>query len=269
MELNREELLKLEKTEAVDVLLAVIKQLTEKIAELEGRINQNSSNSSIPPSKDRPGNKPKPISQRDPSGKKPGGQKGHAGSSLNILQEPSEIVEHHPVECANCANAGLCNAQRIVSNTRYEIDIIVETTTKAHQTMQVECPNTGTKLLGHFPEHIRSSIQYGISLAALATTLNTEGAVSINRTHEILGSVFNIPVSTGTIANMVTNCAQIVSPRVEEIKEVAKVEPQLNLDETGVNVGGENHWAHVASTKSLTYIDVHPKRGKTAIRTDE
>lgn len=34
---------------------------------------------------------------------------------------------------------------------------------------------------------------------AMTVAFNTVGAVSINRTHEILSSVFNIPLATGTI----------------------------------------------------------------------
>ena len=44
----------------------------------------------------------------------------------------------------------------------------------------------------------------GKNLQALVVALNTVGAVSVNRTHEILSSVFNIPLATGTIKNMVT-----------------------------------------------------------------
>ena len=44
----------------------------------------------------------------------------------------------------------------------------------------------------------------GKNLQALVVALNTVGAVSVNRTHEILSSVFHIPLATGTIKNMVT-----------------------------------------------------------------
>lgn len=49
-----------------------------RIAELEAKLGMNSSNSSMPPSSDKPWNKPK-LRPRIPSGKKRGGQKGHKG----------------------------------------------------------------------------------------------------------------------------------------------------------------------------------------------
>ena len=89
MAINREELLRLTKEEAIDFLLSVIKDMAEvikaqneRIAELEARLNQNCKNSSRPPSSD--GFK-KPKSLRKPSGKKPGGQHGHEGRGLKLM----------------------------------------------------------------------------------------------------------------------------------------------------------------------------------------
>ena len=50
-----------------------------------------------------------------------------------------------------------------------------------------------------FPSDVKATVQYGENLQALAAALNTVGAVSIKRTHEILSGVFNIPIATGTI----------------------------------------------------------------------
>ena len=63
-------------------------------------------------------------------------------------------------------------------------------------------------------------MQYGKNIQALVVALNTVGAVSVNRTHEILSSVFNIPLATGTIKNMVTRCADILSGYLRENQKV-------------------------------------------------
>ena len=66
-----------------------IKELTERLIALESRLNQNSRNSSRPPSTDYfVKEKPNPKSRRQKSGKKPGGQEGHPGTTLDMGDHP-------------------------------------------------------------------------------------------------------------------------------------------------------------------------------------
>ncbi len=66
-----------------------IKDLTERLIALESRLNQNSRNSSKPPSTDFfVKEKPNPKSLRKKSGKKPGGQEGHPGTTLDMVNDP-------------------------------------------------------------------------------------------------------------------------------------------------------------------------------------
>lgn len=66
-----------------------IAELEERVKVLEARLNQNSQNSSKPPSTDVfCGEKPKPKSTRKKSGKKPGGQEGHPGKTLEMVENP-------------------------------------------------------------------------------------------------------------------------------------------------------------------------------------
>lgn len=81
------------------------KKLTEVIAvqqQLLEKVNRTSKNSSSPPSLDPPGFGKKPEKQK--SGKKRGGQPGHKGHSRNLypIEKCSEVIDHHPQECANC-----------------------------------------------------------------------------------------------------------------------------------------------------------------------
>jgi hypothetical protein len=66
-----------------------IAELEERVRVLEARLNQNSQNSSKPPSTDVfCSEKPKPKSSRTISGKKAGGQKGHLGKTLEMVENP-------------------------------------------------------------------------------------------------------------------------------------------------------------------------------------
>lgn len=65
-----------------------IVELEERVRILESRLNQNSRNSSKPPSTDFVKEKPNPKSLRKKSGKRPGGQVGHQGATLKIVNDP-------------------------------------------------------------------------------------------------------------------------------------------------------------------------------------
>jgi hypothetical protein len=73
----------------IESLESQIKDQSERLRSLESRLNQNSSNSSRPPSTDFfVKDKPNPKSLRKKSGKNPGGQEGHPGSTLNRVNYP-------------------------------------------------------------------------------------------------------------------------------------------------------------------------------------
>ena len=59
-----------------------------------------SSNSSLAPSQDPH----RPKKNRTGSGKKPGGQKGHVGSSLSMSPNPDKNILHPVLDCKECGN---------------------------------------------------------------------------------------------------------------------------------------------------------------------
>jgi len=232
----------------------------EEIAKLKDQINKNSKNSSKPPSSDA-FNKPQPKSLRKSSDKKQGAQKGHKGTGFSITKEPDEIINHIPAPCDGCLNFGRCTSHEITGK-RYEVDIIIDTKVTLHQTLAFECPNRNNQVLrADFPENIKSTMQYGHNLQSLVVALNTMGMVSINRTHELLSDLFCIPISTGTIHKIVTECAQKINPVVEQIREKILQSSIIHFDETGTRVDKKTSWVHNASTSDYTFLTIEDKRG--------
>jgi len=257
--MKREELMKLDKEEIIVVLLGIIEAQGKEIAELRARLNQTSQNSSKAPSSDIY-NKAKSL--RKSSEKKAGGQVGHEGNGHKIMQEPDEIKYHMPSECEGCGNYEACREAASEQETRYEIDIEIRSIVTAHKALGRICPKTRVSVVGAFPPEIRGTIQYGVNMEALASSLNTIGMMSINRTHEILSGVFGVPISTGTISSMVQRCAELAAEPVRVIKEAVTDAVVVHFDETGQRVDGKNYWAHTASTEKLTYISVEANRGQ-------
>lgn len=250
--------------EQIAIQNKTIKMLSEENALLKERLNKNSKNSSKPPSTDG-FDKPKPVSLRKPSGKKQGAQPGHQGSGFSLLTKPNDLVYHMPRECSGCLNAANCRACSF-SDIRYVVDINVTTSVVAHKTSAYACPKRdGVIISGSFPGNVTSTMQYGDNLEALAIALNTSGMMSLNRTHEILGAVFGVPISTGTIFQMVKGCGDKLISTVHHIRDVVAALPRVHFDETGLRVAKSLHWVHSASNNLYTFLSVETKRGQAGM----
>jgi len=187
----------------LDSLLKLNAQQAEKIKMLLQKIDEltcgqkDSHNSSKPPSSDGYMKKPAPKSLRQSSGKKQGGQPGHKGSGMKIERLPDETIQHYPPACVSCPRRGECQAR--LAEKRYEYDIVVHSKLVEHQQMECCCPMQNQAVLqGKFPEHIKATKQYGLNIAAFASALSTVGMVGIDRIHQLLQSVFQVPISTGS-----------------------------------------------------------------------
>ncbi len=71
-----------------DQLIVLLLVQEARIAELERHLGLNSSNSGKPPSSDGLKKPPRTSSLRQPSGKNPGGQRGHRGETLRRSETP-------------------------------------------------------------------------------------------------------------------------------------------------------------------------------------
>ena len=123
-------------TETVLTLNQTIEELQQTIAKLREQLNQNSHNSSKPPSSDGY-KKPKPKSLRESGGRKAGGQDGHKGHHLNIEQSPKEIISHMPSGCAGCPLYEKCRGEACVAETRKVADAAIEIHVTAHEALAV------------------------------------------------------------------------------------------------------------------------------------
>lgn len=237
-----------------------IRALTLIVAELNERLKKNSNNSSKPPSSDG-FNKPKPRSLRKPSNKKPGAQKGHTGTGLKLPHKPDEIIDCEPDECLSCPNAQLCTSK--VRESRYEIDL--ETIIKVRQYRQIvrTCKEHSSVLVaGKFPTGISATKQYGKGVKAMAVALTSAGAVSIQRTHDLLSAVSGLSISTGSICKMNHEFALGLTDVVEKIRlALLQKNTPVHCDESGARTAGSLAWVHNVSDADLTYQTVSWKRG--------
>lgn len=242
-------------------LRILVEALQRENAMLKERLNKNSRNSSKPPSSDGPA-KPKPSSLRKKSGKKPGAQKGHPGHGLSLVDASAETVIHKPEQCLGCPNSNFCQSCER-SSARNVVDVEISTKIIRHYTEAYACPLLDGRIIsGQFPAGINSGIQYGDGVRALAVALNTAGMMSVNRVHEILTGILGLPISTGTVASMVSRFGAAINDTAQAIKNALLGAPVANCDETGTRVSGGLCWLHSACNENYTWLSMQDKRGR-------
>jgi transposase len=243
--------------------------LRTEVQALRARLTKDSHNSSKPPSSDGPGApagpKRVPKSLRSSSGRRPGGQPGHEGHTLTLVESPDAVVVHQPTACTGCGENLKC-APVLGRERRQVVDLpLVRVQVVEHQAETRGCPACGQVTTAPFPVGVEAAIQYGPGVATLAIYLHQEHLVPVERTGRILGEAFGCPISGGTLERMVARCADAVGGIVEAIKQAAIAAPVLHTDETGLSLSGVTVWLHVASTDRLTYYATHRKRGREAL----
>ena len=244
------------------ILKAQNAELVARVTALEAKLARDSQNSSKPPSSDPPPQTP-PHSQRSARGKKRGGQMGHRGTSLQQVATPDNSVVHSPAACSTCGDP-LADAPVVTTQRRQVFDVPEgRVAVTEHQALTKVC-GCGQSTTAAFPPDVRSLTQYGTRLRATALYLITAQFVPYDRTAALLHALYGVEVSPATLCRIVATSAATRTPITESIKAGLTAAPRVHFDETDISVGGAGQWVHSASSPTVTYYAVHPKRGLDA-----
>jgi transposase len=245
-------------------LVAQVHELLARNQQLQARLAKDSHNSSKPPSSDPLGRK-RVRSQRQRSGKKPGGQLGHRGATLHLVPSPDEVVEHRPAVCTSCQRP-LDETASVAGYERRQVRELppVRLLIREHRALHVRCPNCESLTVGTFPAAAPSRAQYGPRLRALAVYLLEQQLIPYARVRDLFADLVGAGLSVGTLLRWVAQGAEALVPVEAAIKAALVRAPVLHSDETGVRRAGTLAWAHVACTDRLTHYAIHAKRGSEA-----
>lgn len=268
-ELDREQLHKLDKETLIEVLLKALSRVSELekqvaaqaviMQKLQDEIAKNSSNSSKPPSSDGL-KKPKTRSLRQKGQRPIGGQPGHKGNTLKMVDEPDYIEQHSLINCPHC-QTDLSDMKAVSYEKRQQFDVppvYLEVT--EHQVEVKQCPRCGQQVKGKFPPHVTQPTQYGPRLKAQASYLNNYHFIPLERTEELLTDFYGHSPSQAAV--ITANNQLQIAPALKDIREQLIASEVAHFDESGLRVDRNLHWLHVASTPQLTHYHLHQKRGQ-------
>jgi transposase len=243
---------------------AELEQAKERIAELEARLRQTPRNSSRPPSGERLEKPPRERSLRKKTGRRPGGQEGHTGTTLTPVARPDREVRHGPACCGRCG-AGLAGGPVTSVERRQVFDLPpVRAEVTEHQLIEREC-SCGHRTRAAAPQGAEAVVQYGPRVAAVIIYLYIGQFLSKKRDAGALAGLFGVPLSSGTVAAITARAAGKLGGFLDRVRDDIATSDVAGFDETGFRVAGRLAWVHCARTGKFTLLMVHPRRGKQAI----
>lgn len=233
---------KIEHKEDVDRLNAKIDDLTQENqllkadnARLKSIINNDSSNTSLPPSKDQKDGKPaNTYNGRQKSGRKAGGQKGHKGTTLTKAEVEEKIrsgkCQHEIKRIGDTASS------RYI--TKYVIDLNVKTRITE---IRIYADKEGKF---HVPLEYRSDVTYGENVKALTVALYSEGVMSNDRIASFLNAASGeeLKLSEGSVYGFCKKLADASQTSIQHLEDNLLNEHVVATDATTVTVNGKQKY---------------------------
>jgi transposase len=246
----------------INNLLAIIQHqqkqidvLTLRVSELEARLNQNSKNSSKPPSSDGP--KRSPGVPKEPKGR--GGQKGHKGNNLMKVEEPDHIVRL-TTEVCSCGEP--LDASRGEVEQTYQVFDLPQPklVVTEYQRIRQQCV-CGCTHLGTLPAGVKASVQYGPGVRSLSVLLSNSCQLSYEKISTLFTDLFGYDLNESTALSNNELAYERLAATEDRIKEALIAGEVTHFDESGLKVGTRLRWLHTACNSLFTYLFVSEQRG--------
>lgn len=270
----------------VTKLLEQIGQLMERMEQLERqyeevksenqllkeRVQQNSQNSSKPPSQDL--GKGFKVKEKKQGKKKPGAQPGHEGHErfLYSAEQCQSVENHYPSDCIYCGEQLVGEDQAPYRIQTVEIPKVVPEV-REHRFHALCCQRCGGYTRAWDEEIINSSI-YGERIAAHVGVLSGQYRQSHRMVQQLLDELFGVKISVGSINQLRQENCQALAQVVEEAHQYVQRQSNVNMDETGFaqgngdgkNPSGRKGWLWVMVTPLVSYFAVFLGRSQAVCR---
>jgi DNA-binding transcriptional MerR regulator len=241
--------------QVLKILMEERKEIKQRIEELEEKLNKNSKNSSIPPSKNGFGVKTDKEGKAKKKPLKLTVKRAKAERKLYAVEECEEVHEEKPCNCNKCGYELKGEDLQPHRHQIVELPVLKPQVTE-YRLHTLECEHCGEKSRAR--------------LAALVGILSVQARQSHRQTQGLLREVFGIEISRGTINNIRQEVSEAVAAASEEAKEYVKQQPVVNSDETGFsqqNRDGNNPtekkaWLWVLVTPLISVFLVTLSRGQ-------
>jgi transposase len=241
--------------------------LQQRIRELEGRLGQNSSNSSRPPSSDPPRVPPKREAM--PSGRQRGGQPGHRGAYRALLpvEQVDQIVAVVPERCRHCGQPFRETTPRARARVRRHqvVELLPLAVRVTEYQMAVQrCPTCGKRTRAALPPSVPRR-PFGPRLTAVVVLLPGRYRLSRREVRQAMQDLWGVRLSLGAVVRQERAQSAALAPVVAEARAAVQQAAVVNADETGWRQEKKRAWLWTAVTAELTVFVLGHSRGGAVI----
>ena len=247
----------------VNRLESQIAELTQQVHELKPRLDQNSTNSSRPPSTDPIGVKRKPPTP--PSKKRRGGQKGHP-RRMRALVPPDKVAsvtDCKPTECRRC---GRPLGGEDTEPRRHQVAELppIEPEVHEYRLHRLCCPHCKTVNCGALPEGVPRTA-FGPRLHAALSVLTGAYRLGKRQVVQLCSDLLGMTISVGMVAKLERITAAVLEQPVAELASRVKTAEAANIDETGWREARLKAWLWVVvTTAGVVFRVVRSRAGAVA-----
>lgn len=218
-------------------------------------LNNDSSNSSVPPSRDETGKAPNTYNSRKPTKKKQGAQKGHKGNGLSKADIQKKIEDgsyEHRIE-----TIGVPSKKYI---TRYRLDLEIKTVATE---IRIYADESGKFQI---PADLTADVSYGNTIRGMAAFLYGEGVVSNDRICTFINSISGntLSISEGSIYGFCQKFGERCSKESQTIEQQLLNSYEICTDATPVKTNGvQTYIRNFSTSNNVLYCSSNNKDLKT------
>lgn len=239
-----------------------LQALQQQVAQLTERLNQNSTNSSRPPSSDPPQVKRRPPTPA--TGRQRGGQPGHARRQRPLVP-PEQIKQSVSVKPSACRKCGQSLFGEDPQPRRHQVAEIppVQAEVTEYRLHRLTCTGCGTRTCASLPAGVPTGA-FGPRLQALLAVLAGAYRLGKRPIRQLTHDLFGLSISTGMIAKLEQSTAEALQQPMGELEEHIRTQ-HANIDETSWREAMHKAWLWVVVTPLVTVFQIAATRcGKVA-----
>ena len=251
---------------------ALVLVLSERLSQLEEKLNQNSQNSSKPPSSDGFGQQTKGKNQQKQRQKGPPSKQPRQARKLLPFECCDAVHEVVPEVCSGCG-AQLRGRDRHPHRHQVtELPPIVARVTE-YRLHQLSCEHCSCLTRASLPAGV-SPLGYGERFTAVVALLSGTYRQSHRQVSQLMEDLFGVQVSRGGVGRLRQEMSAAVSDAVAAAKRYVQLQAMVNCDETsfpqgnrdGLNPKGTKGWLWVLVTPLVSFFEVALSRSQATAK---